>query len=320
MFGILQEPVYYALFMPQLISQVQMVILFWISYNLMQYERVIKGTLLMLAVAIISLAVLQMFGLIGTTWGRFARSGALRMDPNSFAAVLSLGLLALIGLAYGRQEIGKKIHLLFWPACGVLAITIVSTASRGSMAALTVALLTFLLKDRSIRSKLKVGVTVLLALGLLVWLSYRSETFRLRWEKTFVEGSLGGREEIYPEVWRKFLEKPLTGWGPIQISGALSAPHNLYLEVLIQLGLVGAIPFFMGMWFCLRAAWKARNGMESVVPLAMLTCLFLVNMSITWHNRKLHWIVLAYALASATRVVFPRLRISVPRPYRLVRS
>ena len=42
---------------------VQLLVFFWISYNLLQYERIVKGTLLTLAASCVFIAVLQSFGI-----------------------------------------------------------------------------------------------------------------------------------------------------------------------------------------------------------------------------------------------------------------
>ena len=330
-FGVQQAPIYHAEIIVRFLSLTQMIILFWISYTLMQHERIAEGALLTLTVSIVSLATLLTFGLIGEmirTTEQYERTQALGVDPNTLAAIISLGVLAVVGLTYERKELVKKARLLVWPAFGILIVALIKTGSRGPLAALMAALLTFLLKGEGLGKKLKAGFVVLLAVGSLSLAAYQSEAFRLRWEKTLNEGSLAGRERIYPDAWAMFLEKPLTGWGPGRHLHELGErtgdfrgvdTHNLYLYILTETGIMGAIPFFLGMWRCLQAAWKARYGTQGILPCAMLICVLIVNMSITWDRRKLYWFVLAYALASASYAALPKLRKVPPRPYCLVR-
>ena len=83
------------------------------------------------------------------------------------------------------------------------------------------------------------------------------------------------------------MEKPFFGWGPISNYVELGArfgrqkldPHNLYLWIMTETGLLGAVPFFIGLWICWRAAWRARYGTEGSLPIALLACLFIVNMT-----------------------------------------
>jgi hypothetical protein len=53
--------------------------------------------------------------------------------------------------------------------------------------------------------------------------------------------------------------------------------------------------------------------------MAMLVCLLTIIMTADWNNRKLFWVVLAYALASGSYVALPRLLKPVTQRYRLVR-
>src|SRR5262249_50542735 len=67
-------------------------------------------------------------------------------------------------------------------------------------------------------------------------------------------------------------------------------------------GLLGAVPFFAGLWLCWHAAWKARHSIQGVVPVALLLCFLTITAKGTWLTDKLFWVVLAYALASSSPV------------------
>jgi O-antigen ligase len=116
-----------------------------------------------------------------------------------------------------------------------------------------------------------------------------------------------------------FLEKPLIGWGihtnTYEIQARVEMPnyntldaHNLFLYVMTSTGLLGAIPFFFGIWLCLREAWKARDGTYGSLPLAMVVTLMVADMSASGLHWKHHWLILAFALASgenALRTTLP---------------
>ena len=155
-------------------------------------------------------------------------------------------------------------------------------------------------------TKLKFGSIALIGIILLGVSSYRIEAVRVRWERTFYDQSLAGRERIYPEAIGMILERPLIGWGPVnhfwELGPRLGEPyrdeHNVYLWILAEVGVLGAIPFFAGLWLCWRAAWIARHGLQGVLPLAMLFFLLTASMSGTNHNRKYYWVILSHALAA----------------------
>lgn len=179
--------------------------------------------------------------------------------------------------------------------------------------ALGVGLLAFFLKRGDARSSLKSFLTVSLLLLFFVWASYYTGSMWNRYKATFETGSLSVREEIFPDAWHMFLERPLLGWGPVNNSYELAVrtaeegrenlqrdTHNLWLEVLTATGLLGAVPFFAGVWLCARAAWKARVMTFGVLPLVLTITLLVLNLSMNWILAKQAWLVFAFALASSS--------------------
>jgi len=310
--GSLQDPLYYSLIIEQLVTQTQLLILFWVSYNLMLYEQIGKGTIWALALSCLTLAVLQVGGITSEA-GVGGRATAFDANPNTIGVVLSVGLLALVGLAYGRQNVDLKVRRLAWLGFGVLATAIIRTGSRGAVVALVAGLVALIFQGRSLATKLKVGLIVLVGIGALVWTAYQVESIRMRWERAFFAGDVSGRDRIFEAGWKLFEEKPLVGWGPVRIWYELGHrlglpirdPHNLYLWILLETGLLGAILFFRGLWLCVHAAWKARHRIHGVLPLAMIFCFLVGNLKGTGHKDKLLWVVLAYALASGSYASLP---------------
>ncbi len=152
------------------------------------------------------------------------------------------------------------------------------------------------------------AVIVLLAIGCVLWVTLGSETMVARWDETVREGKMGGRKNIFKQAWGMFLDKPLFGWWPPNHTHELGArlsdpgrsPHNLYLWVLIETGLLGAIPFFTGLWLCLRRAWWARASAQGIVPMVLIVFLFVVCLKGNYINFKIFWVILAYVAASGS--------------------
>jgi O-antigen ligase len=305
-----QVPQFSSLAVSSLLRLVQLLVLFWIAYNLLRHEQIIRGTLWAFVASTLVLATLLLLGITRdvSTQGRVAST--FQENPNGLATVLSLGLLALFGLAYGRGMDNWKARLLFWFGSGIIAIPIVQTGSRGAVVALAASLAVFFLRGRSPATKLKLGMIGLAGIALLAVASYQIEAVRVRWERTFYDESFAGRERIYPEAVGMILEKPLTGWGPVNHLWELGArlglqtrdEHNVYLWVLAEVGILGALPFFVGLWLCLRAAWKARHNIQGILPLVMLLFILVSSMKGTLLNRKYFWVVLSYAMASASYI------------------
>src|SRR5262249_31701621 len=151
----------------------------------------------------------------------------------------------------------------------------------------------------SLGPKLKIAVIILVTLGALGIVSYQVEGIRERWEYAIREGDTSGRDKIFEMAWGMVEERPLLGWGPVQHLYELGSrvgmdvrdPHNLCLWLLTEGGLVGTLPFFLGVGLCLQAAWKALNGSEGALPLALLISLLVGGMSGTDFLRKFFWVV-----------------------------
>ncbi|MGI9108042.1 MAG: O-antigen ligase family protein [Pyrinomonadaceae bacterium] len=319
--GVLEPSRYRAELWRHVLLLAQLLTLGWLAYCLMLDRRVAERALLGLAAACVMLALLQVTGVASRATdvgARVERVTAFGFHPNNLARILTLGLLALVGLAYGSGKSFFRPVFLSWPMVVLIGVVLIQTGSRGALLALGVGLTTFILRGGSSGSKLVNALGVLLIVVFFALAATQSEIMRQRFERTVEEGDLARREQIYPSAWGMFWEKPLTGWGPNGSSNELGTrlghpeeetknPHNLILYALVSSGVVGALPLFAGIALATRAAWKSRRGATGVLPLALVSAVLVSNMSGLWLFNKLHWLVMAYALASTH---YPRLRIA----------
>jgi putative inorganic carbon (HCO3(-)) transporter len=174
---------------------------------------------------------------------------------------VSLNLLGLLTLqAFLRRRIrGLSVALML----AVLPVAILATMTRAVWLSFAVSVGVLII--RSHNSKLRwicVAVSIAGALALLIALSFddqrRALTDRLR-----ESGPVEFRQAVYAGGWQMFLEKPFTGWGVNQMPEELARhvsgyrkrelyPHNTYLEILIEHGLVGLALYGWLMWEMLR--------------------------------------------------------------------
>jgi O-antigen ligase len=149
------------------------------------------------------------------------------------------------------------------------------------------------------------GVVVSVAMVVLVW---QHQTVLSRFEES-ASGNLAGRQVIIPATLQMISERPLFGWQPVSyweelgrrvgiIWGARDA-HNLVFHLLLEVGLLGAVPFLIGLALCALGAWKARAGKFGNLPFALLMMTLSANLTHTYLARKPQWIVLALAVAAA---------------------
>jgi O-antigen ligase len=291
----------------------QLMIIFWMAYNLMRDDHTAAGALVTLVASCSVMSVLNAFGLTVTTDATMSKLGRLTaygMDSNQLGGMLSLGLLTLVGLIVSLKREWIRPRSLLWPIAPLLAITLVQTGSRGALLAFGAGLSVLTLRKGTLLSKVRNVCLVLLGIGFFFWLAFQSDIVRHRFMVTLEEGEMSEREQIYPAAWQLFMEKPVIGWGPVTNTIELGTrlglyghedridAHNLILYVITATGIVGAIPFFLGTFLCVNAAWKARGGAHGILPLAMVVTLLTSDMSVSGLNWKQHWLVLAYALAS----------------------
>jgi len=330
MMGLMEPAAYRSLFVHDVTVLFQLTILAWIAYNVMRDSTTAERALLTLAIACSFLAVLQLGGVAHSAIdakGSVQRAAAFGFHPNHLARILILGMLALVGVLYSRRQNLTRPLLIFGPFLIVLAAVLIQTGSRGAILALGLALLTFALRKGSLGKKAVNIFGLLFLLGLLALAAFQSDVMRTRFEETIEDGDMARRELIYPTAWAMFKEKPLLGWGPVtsvyELGNRLGHPeeeiknpHNLILYGVVTSGLLGSFPLFLGIGLAAFAAWKARHSSHGMLPLAMVIAVLVVNMSGVWLFNKLHWIVMAYALAAAYYPVgqaFLPVKAAVPR-------
>jgi putative inorganic carbon (HCO3(-)) transporter len=191
-----------------------------------------------------------------------ARGPMLQAVANGVSLNL-LGVLALNALLRGRIR-GLKAGVLL----ASLPLAILATMTRAVWVsfAVSVGVLIFRSHNRRLRI-ICVAVTIVGALGLLIALSSddqrRALTDRLR-----ESGPLDFRQAVYAGAWQMFLEKPFTGWGVNQMPAELARhvsgykekelyPHNTYLEILVEHGIVGLALYAWLMW----EIWRLGRGL-----------------------------------------------------------
>lgn len=309
--GLLEPAAYRSMFVHDATVLFQLIVLAWLAFNLMRDKATAEHALLTLAIACTVLALLQLFGIASSVDPNdpSARAAALGFHPNHLARILVLGMLAIIGLLYAQRQKLVRPLLIAAPFLIVLAAVLLQTGSRGAILALGAALLTFAFRRGSLKQTVFNISGLLLLLGLLTLATTNSEVMRSRFEETIAEGDLARRDLIYPTAWQMIKEKPLLGWGPVTNVYELGTrlghpeeqtknPHNLILYGLVTSGILGSLPLFVGTALAAFAAWRSRHGPHGLLPLAMVVAVLAANMSGVWLFNKLHWLVMAYALAS----------------------
>jgi len=129
----------------------------------------------------------------------------------------------------------------------------------------TVLALIFLSPSRTLR-RACLGVGLAAGAGLALALSSHELDGALS-DRLLERGPVDYRQAVYAGAWEMFRQRPLTGWGfnqmpaelPRHVSGYTEKqlyPHNTYLELLVEHGVVGLALYFWLMW----ELWRLRRG------------------------------------------------------------
>ena len=232
--------------------------------------------------------------------GGVQRGTIMGYNSNVLAAMWALAIVALAGLCLHPAYM--LVTKLLWAFLALIVLmATVYAGSRAALGSLLIGFLVYLVPHWRAQRKLCTALFALLGIAVTVYFAMHSLTTMQRWQQTVYEGRLDGREKIVPAALTMFIESPLIGWQPVIFQYELGSrlgegskdAHNLFLHLLLEVGIVGAVPFFMGLWKCVQTSWQARTGQLGLLPLALLVTLLAGTMSHTNLAQKWFWLVLA---------------------------
>ena len=178
---------------------------------------------------------------------------------------VSLNMLGILAVHAYRRGCGRGIAVAVLLASVPIAILATMTRAVWVSFVGTVLVLVFLSKNRMLRGAC-LGLVLASGLGLAVILSSSGSGGALK-ERLEERGPVDYRAAVYAGGWEMFLERPLTGWGfhqmPVELPRHVSEyservlyPHNTYLELLVEHGVVGLALYLWLMW----ELWRLRRG------------------------------------------------------------
>jgi O-Antigen ligase len=293
-----------------LLTRTQLIIFLWVAFSILRDEKLARSGLLAFSMAslILSLGMLlQIPGFyVQITEGRITAVGA---NANGLAFNLACAVLIIVALRSDNGVWRPWRRALSVSALVPLLVGLTLTGSRGGIGGLVIGASLYLVLGRSLKRKWALIFWGMLTIVTMVYMVVSDPAASSRWEQTYYEGNTSGRDKIFEAAITMISEQPLFGWQPVsssvELGRRLKKPyradaHNLYLSLLIEVGLAGMVPFLVGLWLCMRAAWKARKGRMGVVPFVLLAVLVAVSVAGTTLIGKSTWLLLALGLASAS--------------------
>ena len=255
-----------------------------IGAAVVEYGKAMRfATALCVAAVGFVLAMVVLIGLTGVSLDRLKDSRSflgLLGRHNNEAGVMLTGALGpmLFMQAYVRHGLARWALRL---ATGLVICGIVATFSRGAFLGMLAILLAYVLHFKRIKT-----VIVVLVLGVLgavvapsaVWdrLSLGMEESRGEVVSSQTDELTAGRVYTWQKLAPEILRSPLWGRGELSTEWSnhvktsfysASHPHNMYLEILMDMGLMGAVAMFL----FYRYIWRTYRwlGRDERVPLTM---------------------------------------------------
>jgi O-antigen ligase len=298
----------------KLLTLLQLVIFFWLAVDLCKDEKIMRQVLLTYAIALSVLAVGMVLQLpafapaapaFQESAGEMERASVLGYSGNTLSTMWAFAIVALVGFClHPAYTFFTKLLWGFF-ALPMLA-AIAKTGSRAGMAGLLIGLLVYAMPHSRARRKLCTLLLALLGIAATAYFIMNTPSATQRWEQAVYEGDLAGREYIVPAALKMFLERPLLGWQPITYERELGRrtgaskkdAHNLFLTLILEGGIVGTVPFLMGLWRCAQTAWQARAGRLGLLPLAVLITVLVAALAQPFLVHKWFWLALICAASS----------------------
>ena len=236
------------------------------SLNLERIQAALVGAAAVLAFQLLRQGRLEV--------GRLTSIGSF--DSNDIAALLAFTVPLALGLALRARGITKLIGMVALP---LSLATIAATASRGGALALALACVVY---GAGLRGSRRVVFFALMMVGAVgLWFAAPA-TFRERMgtltsmEEDYNLSENAGRMAIWKRSLRQFQADPIMGVGfdnfPLADGrelaltgegGKWSAAHNAYVQVFVDLGIVGGTIFVMMLW---GAVVRARRQWTALAP------------------------------------------------------
>ena len=300
-------------FFTRLVTLLQLLVLFWVSSDLLQHGKMAKHALIVFSISSAILAVTSLFHLFGMQITEIAegRSTALEYNPGTLGVLMALAMITVLGLFLNTASKKSYRHnFLFVVASFALLKVMLDTGSRGALASLLVGCLVYALPTLNVKMRFAAMAVVLAGVGAILYMAVHDPQYAERWKQTYYEGNTSGRDRIYSAGMAMVAERPIVGWQPVvnwfELGTRLGEPlrdaHSLYLHLMLEVGLLGAVPFWVGLWLCTRSAWEARKGEFGAMPLALILAVLTSNITDTFLVRKPLWIILALTLAASARL------------------
>lgn len=243
---------------------------------------------------------------IGVGGSNNTRFGAANFDANDFALILALGVPIAWHLATSKSKgkVAQVFKLVNYAYIPLALLVILLTASRGGLVSVSVAFFYILGTFTRLRPIARIFIFVTLVGALFALQPFIPQTSIDRISSgrdELGDGNLSGRGAIWGEGLRIFEENPLLGIGSdtFRLANNLDkAPHNTYLAILVELGIIGFVLFMSILAASFYLAIR-QSKWDSRLWVTILLVWGLGAFLLTWGHNKPTLLFIGLIIASA---------------------
>jgi O-antigen ligase len=264
----------------------------------------------LMGVQVVASSVIAGWVVLASIQGGFAYRGSIQVDQNYVSFLVGFGLVAALATLMTR-DLRWPLRLAAWLAVGLGTYGLLLLASRGVFLAFAVAgvgMLARILLDprRSVPILLGAVVAALLLLALpgsdalfqrLSEANLSTANDRLPLWIAAVDAYTAGsaREMLFGQGFEA--SKPIVR----AVAPSLTSTHNAFLQMLVELGLVGLIAFVSIHATLLLRFWRSRST-AALYGTGVVVFMLMSGLSLNIPDNFVYWVAIGYLLALGVQV------------------
>jgi O-antigen ligase len=287
-------------------TYIQLLVLVYLLWDLYSTPTRIRAGLQAYVLGAYIAIASVVFNLMTGSTGSFNRYTVEGFNADTAGLMLALGMPMAwgLGILQTREHRGgllRWLNLSYMPLAFLgIALTATRTALISTIPAILFAVASL---ARLSPGRRLIAGTVAVA-GVLAVAPLIPEVSVERFLTTGTEistGALGGRGHIWKLGLQTYAQHPVLGVGAGAFKAAVGigkVAHNVFISILVELGIVG-IALFLGVLGVALANAMKHPPWGTRFWLTLLLIWFIGASSLSWERRKLTWLVLTLTAASA---------------------
>ncbi len=200
-------------------------------------------------------------------------------DPNYVMAFIIPAMMINLFRIINLDKKEGKIYIIFEI---ILISSFLTTGSRSSVLSFSFAVLTMILFNSDLSSKIRIRIVLIASFILLFWKKIVGFVLPKQSLERFMNVENDSRKELWNSALEVFYDYPVIGGGinsasVVSLKNAGNYSHNVYIDILTSCGLIGASIFVIFFFKnCMRTQRKNAGFMYSMI-VAYMAPLFFIN-------------------------------------------